>query len=168
MNGLLGYNDIVTHGSSRNKVTLVEANNFIQEWFDSPNKDFGNDFIRHITEAYGAELFVSLRVLNFGNKSNKSSIDLMGYGAGSKAVFDKLTHSGTNSLPIGMIENSLETIWARGFEGLNFSPSSSSIFVWWLSKLGSSFFFPTEGGYGRDNMGGVSYLVYKTRTIIHA
>ncbi|GMP62183.1 hypothetical protein CsSME_00024380 [Camellia sinensis var. sinensis] len=104
MNGLLGDNDIVTSGPTRNKATLVGANNFTQKRSDSPNKDFRNDFMGHITEAYGAELFDSLRVLNFGNKSNESPINLMGYRAGSKAIFDELTHSGTNNLPIGMVK----------------------------------------------------------------
>ena len=69
VNNLLDNNDIVRGVSSRNKTTLIRADNFMKKRSDSGNQDFSNDFVHHIAKTNGSKLFNGFMTVKFRDKS---------------------------------------------------------------------------------------------------
>lgn len=116
-NKLLGDNDIIHGFPSRDKSSLVVRDKLWDERFDPKNHDFGNNFVKRGAKANRSEISHLLRLMAFGNKTDKSVIPGCRNGVGVERKVNVLSDRSFNNVPIFLEKANLESIFARGFEG---------------------------------------------------
>lgn len=70
----IGCKNVICNQPIRNKSTLYERNDFMEDQLDFFNQDLYYDFVNDITEACGPEVTNFKGILDFGYKSDKCGI----------------------------------------------------------------------------------------------
>ena len=78
VNEFVGGDGVIRGRATRNKTTLIRANDTIKERPESSHKNFGNDLIGHIAETNRPEVYNSFRALNFSNDGDQGFVDILG------------------------------------------------------------------------------------------
>jgi len=72
VNNFLQNNRVIRSSPTRQKTTLIGANNIIKNRSQSVNQNFGDNFVSNVAQADRSEIFVSVRSVNLRNECNES------------------------------------------------------------------------------------------------